>query len=101
MVSKPLALSDAQMDAVMSAAAPLTPVDRDQFLRALADALRDAPHGDGTVAKTIRHIVRAYFRPPEVPRETVYHRRNIGPPIPDPFPLASPRRRAPDRQPRR
>lgn len=32
----PLALSDAELSAVMSAAAPLRPCDRDPFLRALA-----------------------------------------------------------------
>jgi hypothetical protein len=38
-----------QMSAVMSAAEPLAPTDRDQFLRALADALRNEPGelGDG------------------------------------------------------
>jgi hypothetical protein len=38
-MSKPLALSDSQMDAVMSAAAPLAPADRDQFLRALVPGI--------------------------------------------------------------
>jgi hypothetical protein len=76
-MSKPISLSDEQLSAVMSAAAPLAPADRDEFLRALAHALRNEPQplGDGTVAKAIRHVVRPFFRPPEIPREMVQHRR--------------------------
>src|SRR6266516_2900833 len=36
----PLALSDAEIDAVMSAAKPIPPERRDEFLRVVADALR-------------------------------------------------------------
>jgi hypothetical protein len=81
---RPVSLSDEQLSAVMSAAAPLTPSDRDQFLRALADALRNEPGelGDGTVAKAIRHVVRPFWRPPETTKETVHHRRRVGEPIP-------------------
>jgi hypothetical protein len=84
MVSKPLALTDEQMSAVMNAAAPLRPLDRGRFLQALADALRNEPQplGDDTVAKAIRHVIRPYFRPPPTEREAVHHRRNIGPPLP-------------------
>jgi hypothetical protein len=65
-MSKPVSLSDEQLTAVMSAAEPLAPIDRAQFLRALADALRSEPGeiGDGTVAKAIRSLQRQYFRPP-------------------------------------
>jgi hypothetical protein len=80
-MSKPLALTDEQMSAVMNAAEPLVPADRDQFLRALADALRDEPElGDGVVARAIRSLQRQYFRPPEIPREMVQHRR-VGSPL--------------------
>jgi hypothetical protein len=78
---KPLALTDEQLTTVLAAAEPLAPADRGQFLRALADALRDAPGeiGDGLLARTIRHVVRPYFRPPKVGEPV--HRPVTGPAI--------------------
>jgi hypothetical protein len=79
---RPVSLSDEQLSAVMSAAEPLAPADRDQFLRALASALRNEPGelGDGTVAKVIRHVVQPFFRPPVMVE--VRHNSKIGEPIP-------------------
>jgi hypothetical protein len=67
-MSKPLALTDEQMSAVINAAAPLLPCDRDAFLRALADALRNEPGelGDGAVHRAIRHLIRPFWRPRRV-----------------------------------
>ena len=40
---RPIAVSDHQFSQIMAAAAVLAPSDRDRFLRALADALRNEP----------------------------------------------------------
>ena len=46
---KPLALSDAQMDAILTAARPLSVADRAAFLEEVAAALESAPTiGDGS-----------------------------------------------------
>ena len=82
-MSKPLALTDAQMSAVMSAAAPLAPADRDPFLRALAEALRqERVIGDGTINAAVRSLQRRYFRPPAVRHDPpTHHHRKIGEPL--------------------
>jgi hypothetical protein len=81
-ISMPLALSDEQMSAVLAAAEPLAPSDRSQFLQALADALRNEPMiGDGVLARTIRHVIRPFFRPPTGTAGPQPHRRNVGEPI--------------------
>jgi hypothetical protein len=81
---KPLALTDAQMDAVLAAAAPLLPCDRDAFLRALADALRNEPGelGDGAVHRAIRHVIRPFWRPRRVVTPRPERTRNVGPALP-------------------
>jgi hypothetical protein len=50
---QPLGLTDAQFAAVCEAAAPLLPVDRDPFLRALAHRLSSEPQplGDGSIGR--------------------------------------------------
>ena len=61
----PLALTDSQMTAVLRACAPLLPQDRDAFLRALAQVLRDEPElGDGVVFRAIRSLQREFWQPP-------------------------------------
>ncbi len=61
---KPLALSDEQMTAILHAAAPLPVADRDTFLQAIADALRDQPVlGDGLVGRTVREVLERFLRP--------------------------------------
>ncbi len=61
---KPLALSDDQLAAIMSAAASLPVGDRDGFLLAIADALRDQPMlGDGVVHRTIVGLQRRFLSP--------------------------------------
>ena len=47
----PIALTDAQLAAVMRAAEPLAPADRGRFLEAVASALRDREIGDGTIGR--------------------------------------------------
>jgi hypothetical protein len=63
----PISLSDDQLAAVMRACAPLMPVDRDPFLRALAHRLRGQEIGDGTVGRAIRELLHGgFFKPPKV-----------------------------------
>ena len=64
----PISLSDAQLTAVMTAAGPLHPADRDLFLRALADRLRgEELIGDGNLARAIRETLSSgFFKPPTV-----------------------------------
>jgi hypothetical protein len=61
-LARPISLSDAQLDAVMTAAEPLQPSERGKFLEALADALRQQGElGDGALARTVRHVIRRSF----------------------------------------
>jgi len=64
----PLALSDEQLDAILLAAKPLRPHDRDRFLREVADALANGggPPGDGDVNRAVRSVVKRYFDPPDL-----------------------------------
>jgi hypothetical protein len=52
-IHPPLALSDAQMDAVLAAAGSLPVADRDRFLIDLAAALQGQDLGDGAVYRAI------------------------------------------------
>jgi hypothetical protein len=54
----PLALTDAQLTALMMLAKPLQPRDRDAFLRILAYVLRDAV-GDGELHRLASEVIRA------------------------------------------
>jgi hypothetical protein len=82
----PLTLTDAAMTAVNNAAAPLSPLDRDPFLRALAHLLSGAPQPVevGTVARAVRSLQREFWQPPRITNEghTNHNRKNLGPPIP-------------------
>jgi hypothetical protein len=78
----PLALSDEQLTAVYAACQPLSPQDRDPFLRALAALLREEREiGDGVVARAIRALQREFFRPPTGTAGPQPHRRHVGPAI--------------------
>jgi hypothetical protein len=69
---RPLALSDSQLDAVLRAAAPLQPVDRDAFLVLVAARLRGVEMiGDGVVARVCKEAQREFWtRPTSVARAT-------------------------------
>ena len=61
----PLALSDAQMTALLRAAQPLDRDLREPFLLAVARALQGRrPLGDGEVFRTIREVQREFLHPP-------------------------------------
>jgi hypothetical protein len=80
---RPIAVSDHQLSQIMAAAAVLAPSDRDRFLRALADALRNEPGelGDGVLGRAIKHVIKPYFRPPTI-GEQPRHNSKVGEPIP-------------------
>jgi hypothetical protein len=61
----PLRLSDAQLDAIITAAKPIPVGARDAFLRDVAAALAGiVDPGDGDVARAIRTVQRKHFDPP-------------------------------------
>jgi hypothetical protein len=60
-----LALTDAQIEILISMARPLAPADRSGFLRAVAAALADLPTiGDGCVARAAVAAQRQFWRAP-------------------------------------
>ena len=64
---KPIKLTDAELDAVFSAARPLDPDLGDPFLQAVAHALQQDCSGEigpGTVARVCREMQRQFFDPP-------------------------------------
>src|SRR5215472_9526071 len=60
----PLPLTDEQLDAVMRAAAPLQPRDRDPFLRDVANALQGHEIGPGLLHRIVCECQRKYWDPP-------------------------------------
>ena len=80
---QPLHLTDAELDVVMSAAAPLAIEMRDPFLLAVAHALAGRTIGPGEVYRTCRELQRSFFDPPlatEV-HEPRHDRTRTGEPI--------------------
>jgi hypothetical protein len=61
-----LALSDAELEAVMFYAHPLVPAVRSQFLQAVAERLAGHELGAGLVARVARELQREYFEPPDL-----------------------------------
>ena len=70
----PLALTNSQLDAVMTTAAPLSPDQRGPFLLAVAERLRGVPIGDGSVARVCRELQREFFDPPQLVTQVWGHR---------------------------
>jgi hypothetical protein len=73
----PIALTDAQLDAVISACRPLSLAGRDAFLLDLAALLQGQELGDGTVFRLIREVQRKHFDPPELDERAEPHRRMV------------------------
>jgi hypothetical protein len=76
-MSRPIALSDDELDAIMNAAKPLQPANRDRFLRAVAEAITALPEvGPGSVHRAIAELQRHYFVAPDLrvdePRSRAY-----------------------------
>jgi hypothetical protein len=64
----PIALTDEQLNAIMTAAEPLAPADRGPFLEEVAAGLRDREIGDGLIHRVISEVQRKYFSPPVLER---------------------------------
>ena len=60
----PIAFSDEQLDAIMRAAQPLAPADRERFVEAVTTALQGRELSDGAVYLAIRKAQRQFFVPP-------------------------------------
>jgi hypothetical protein len=75
-MQRPLALTDNQLTAILYGAQPLRPHDRDDFLRAVADALANGggPVGDGDVNRAIRAAQKKFFDPPVLDHDVSKYR---------------------------
>ena len=76
-MSRPIALSDDQLSAIMSAARPLAPWQRDGFLRDIAEELVKLPEiGSGALHRIITTVQRRHFDAPDLrvdePRSRAY-----------------------------
>jgi hypothetical protein len=60
----PIRLTDAELDAVMSAARPIAVERRDAFLQQVAAELRDREVGPGLVHRVVAQVQREFFDPP-------------------------------------
>jgi hypothetical protein len=61
-------LSESQQLQILAAARPLPAADRDRFLQAIAEALRDRSEiGDGSLHRLLVELQRQFFTPPERP----------------------------------
>jgi hypothetical protein len=61
----PIKLSDEELDAIMRAAAPIDPDQRDQFLQAVYSALAACHEiGPGAVYLVCRSVQKQFFHPP-------------------------------------
>jgi hypothetical protein len=64
-LQSPIKLSDAAMDAILSAAQPIDRDQRSAFLQAVAAELAGhATIGDGLVSRVCRDIQKRFFHPP-------------------------------------
>jgi hypothetical protein len=61
-----ISLSDAELTAVLDACKPLRPGDRDPFLRALAQELREPQLGPSVIHRVARNLQRQFFDPPDL-----------------------------------
>jgi hypothetical protein len=62
----PLALTDDDLDAIMRAATPLQPHQRDGFLRDIADEISKLPAvGPGSLHRVIMIVQRRHYDPPD------------------------------------
>jgi hypothetical protein len=70
-MSRPIALSDDELQAVMDAARPLQPRDRDRFLKAVAQAIAELPEvGPGSVHRAIASVWRQHYDVPDLRAES-------------------------------
>jgi hypothetical protein len=70
-MSTPISLSDSELTAVMAAARPLAPRDRDKFLRHIASVIAAMPErGDGAIHRAIKAVWRQHFDAPDLRAES-------------------------------
>lgn len=63
----PIRLSDSELDAILQAARPIAPRDRDGFLQAVASELsRCGEIGPGVVYRVVKDVQRRFFDPPDL-----------------------------------
>jgi hypothetical protein len=75
-VSKPIRLTDHELDAVFAAARPLAPECRDGFLREVANLLDACPEvGPGAIHRAICEAQSRFFDPPDLRAGVVQSRR--------------------------
>jgi hypothetical protein len=67
-MSRPIALSDEQLDIIRRAAEPLNPHDRGAYLQTVAKLLNGHDIGDGIVARCAREAQQRYLRTPDLSR---------------------------------
>jgi hypothetical protein len=66
-LTRPIALSEPQMSALLAAAYPLPPDVRSAFLEACAKEIAALPElGDGALHRTIVRVQKMYFDPPDI-----------------------------------
>jgi hypothetical protein len=77
-MQSPIKLSDAAMDAIMSAAQPIDHGRRSAFLEAVAHELaRHDIIGDGLIFRVVREQQRRFFRPP-IESDHHGHHKHVG-----------------------
>jgi hypothetical protein len=62
--AQPIALTDEQMELVLSGSRPIPAARRVEFLIAVAETLRGQPIGNGVVYRAVCEVQRRYFSPP-------------------------------------
>ena len=68
---QPIRLNDDELQAVMDAARPLQPRDRDRFLQAVAHAIAELPEvGPGSVHRAIASVWRQHYDAPDLRAES-------------------------------
>jgi len=66
-MSQPISLTDSELTAIMSAARPLAPRDRDKFLRHIASVIAAMPErGDGAIHRAIASVWQQHFVAPDL-----------------------------------
>jgi hypothetical protein len=76
----PIALTDAQMMAILAAAAPLAARDRNPFLLEVAQVLQGLPEvGDGALHRVIMQVQRKHFDPPQLDDARIGQPHHRGP----------------------
>jgi hypothetical protein len=75
----PIPLTGPQFNAIVTAAAILSPADRDAFVAAVAAELARMPIGDGTVGRAIRAVQGRFHHPePEATSASRWDRKAPG-----------------------